>query len=64
MTCDVHNQLRRAREQNGWSQRQLARAAGMHHPTINSIETGKRVPTLHTMRRLARALHVEIADLL
>lgn len=60
----AHNHLRRVREKRGLSQRELARAAGMYHPAIHSIESGKRTPTLRTMRKLAQALAVKITDLI
>jgi transcriptional regulator with XRE-family HTH domain len=39
-----------ARRQSGWSQRQLARRAGVSRTTIAEIEAGTRDPGLNTLR--------------
>lgn len=45
-----------------WSQRELASRAGVSQNTIINIETGRRVPRLLTMRRIAAALDVDWKD--
>jgi transcriptional regulator with XRE-family HTH domain len=41
----------------GWSQNELARRAGINHPTLNKIEGGHRVnPSIGVVVRIARAL--------
>ena len=42
-----------------WSQRELASRAGVSENTIINIETGRRLPRLLTMRRIADALGVD-----
>lgn len=56
--------LRDFRQKGEFSQRQLAAKAGIYHPTICHIETGKYLPTLTTLHKLAEALNVPTADLL
>lgn len=46
------------------SRRQLADRAGVSQQTIWLIESGRRSPTLTTLDKIARALGVEIVDLL
>ncbi len=45
-----------------WSQRELASRAGVSENTIINIETGRRLPRLLTMRRIADALGVDWND--
>ncbi len=56
--------LVRLREQRGWSQRELAKHSKISHVTIARIETGMYDPRLSTLRHLAKALKVRMADLL
>ncbi len=42
-----------------WSQRELASRAGVSENTVINIETGRRLPRLLTMRRIADALGVD-----
>lgn len=56
-------ELKRIRNERGWSQRRLAKESGVNTATINQVEQGKRSPTIETLDKLTRALDVEIADL-
>jgi transcriptional regulator with XRE-family HTH domain len=60
----LHQTIRRLREQAGLTQEVLARRAGIHRVTLGEIEAGREEPRLDTLRRLARALNVSVADLL
>ncbi len=51
--------LRELRLGRLWSQRELARRAGVAERTIINAETGQRLPRLLTMRRIAEALGVD-----
>jgi transcriptional regulator with XRE-family HTH domain len=53
-------QLRLARE---WNQTELAFHAGLAPSVISEIENGKRDPSARTLRKLAEALKVDVADL-
>lgn len=54
------NLLRLARAQRGWSQRQLAEAAGVPVSTVARIESGTRQPSLVTISRLLAAADLEL----
>ena len=47
----------------GWSQADLAEAMGVSRQTINSIETGKYVPSLALALKLARFFGVHVEEL-
>ncbi len=51
------------RKQRGLSQRALAKLSKVTNVTIARIESGVYDPRLSTLRRLAKALKVKIADL-
>ena len=54
------NMLRLARAQRGWSQRQLAEAAGVPVSTVARIESGTRQPSLVTISRLLSDADLEL----
>lgn len=54
--------LRTLREQSGWTQPELAEAAGVDVRTIQRIEAGKSA-SLHTIVGVAKALGVALEDL-
>ena len=54
--------IRRIRTMRGMNQVDLARASGVAQNTISEIETGRREARPATLRKLADALGVEIAD--
>jgi transcriptional regulator with XRE-family HTH domain len=49
-------QIRGARGLLGWSQQDLADAAGISRPTIADFESGKRAPYERTLEQLQSAL--------
>jgi transcriptional regulator with XRE-family HTH domain len=51
------------RQKRGLSQRALAKQAKVTNVTIARIESGVYDPRLSTLRRLAKALKVKVADL-
>jgi transcriptional regulator with XRE-family HTH domain len=55
-------ELKRLREEKGWSQTRLAQESGIDRATINQVEGGRRSPTISTLEVLAAALGVEVAD--
>ena len=64
---DLHKfggNLRAIRESQKFSQEQLADLANMHRTYLSGIERGIRNPSLHNILRLARALNVDLSDLL
>ena len=58
------DRIRRARRRLGLSQEELAEASGVSAATIVQVELGNRRPQGRTLRKLAGALGVEVADLL
>jgi transcriptional regulator with XRE-family HTH domain len=57
------NEIRLLRRRTGVSQRRLAQLAGTSQPTIAAYESGKKTPSLRTLRRLARAVGLEARTL-
>ena len=51
------------RKERGLSQRALAKLSKVTNVTIARIESGVYDPRLSTLRRLAKALKVKVADL-
>lgn len=56
--------LRRAREQAGLSQGQVAKLMKLHRPTISEIEAGRRRVQADELRELAKLYHVSVSWLL
>ena len=52
--------VRQIREQRGWSQAELAKAAQMTQSAVARFEAGGTVPTLPVLDRLAQALDAEL----
>ena len=58
----LRKNLPELRIRKGWSQEDLGRKANVRADTVSSIERGKHSPRPSTLRRLAEALDVEVAD--
>lgn len=56
-------EIRRRREQLGWSQADLAKAAGLSPMCIYFVESAKRRPRYDTLKRISRALGCHVAVL-
>jgi transcriptional regulator with XRE-family HTH domain len=56
--------LRRAREQAGLTQEEVAERSGVHSTEISRMERGMRDPRVSTLERLAKALEISPGDLL
>jgi transcriptional regulator with XRE-family HTH domain len=54
--------VRRLRKERGWTQRDLAGKAGTTQYTISEIELGHREPHPTTLRKLAQAFGVSVAE--
>ncbi len=57
-------QLKRLRQEQALSLRDLARRSGVAYDTINRLELGKQDAQPRTIRRLADALNVEPRELM
>ena len=55
--------LRQARQRLGLTQRELGTLAGVAKGTVLDLEVGRRGAYPKTVRRLAKALETEVADL-
>lgn len=62
MEVDVEK-LKRLREEQVLSQRELARMAGVTHATVWRLENGFTEAQAKTIRKLARALGVQAKEL-
>jgi mRNA interferase RelE/StbE len=60
---DGENPLRVWRDLRGWTQQGLAQASGVNRVQIADIESGRKRGSVETIARLARALRVEMEDL-
>jgi ribosome-binding protein aMBF1 (putative translation factor) len=60
LAYELGRTVRALREQRGWSQAQLADAAGMTQSAIARFEAGGTVPSLRVLDRLAHALDAEL----
>jgi len=56
--------MRQIRQVKGLSQEALADLAGLHRTYVGSVERSERNVSIDNMERLARALEVDIVDLL
>jgi len=52
------------RSQRELTQEALAHGAKLHPGYISALERGMKMPTLHTLERLANGLKIEVRDLL
>ncbi len=55
--------IRRLRQEKGWSQEELAHEARIHRTYISDLERGVRNPTITIIERLAQTLGVEAREL-
>ena len=56
--------LRRLRQENAWSQHDLADEPNVRQALVSSIEVAKANPTIESLDRIAAAFGVDVADLL
>lgn len=59
----VHNVIRKTREENGWSQQELAERSGLSRTGIGAIESGRLVPSTAAALALATAFSCRVEDL-
>jgi ribosome-binding protein aMBF1 (putative translation factor) len=60
LAYELGRSVRGLREQRGWSQSQLAAAAGMTQSAVARFEAGGTIPSLLVLDRLAHALDAEL----
>jgi putative transcriptional regulator len=59
----MENRVKTFREENGWSQGELARRLGVSRQTINAVETDKYDPSLPLALRMAKLFAVPVDQL-
>lgn len=60
LAYELGRSVRQLRERRGWSQTELARAAGMTQSAVARFEAGGTVPTLPVLDRLAQSLDADL----
>lgn len=58
----IGERLKVLRQEKGFSQRELARRAGLTHTTISAIEGGRIDPSLGTLKRILGACEVRMGE--
>lgn len=53
--------MKRLRQDKGWSQEELADRAGLHRTYVSGLERGVRNPTVTVLEKLAQGLEAPIA---
>jgi len=61
---EVGFNIRRIREERGFSQEKLAALADLHRAYVGQIERGEKNIGLKNLEKIAKALNVNIKDLL
>jgi transcriptional regulator with XRE-family HTH domain len=61
---EIGHRLRARREEQGWTQAELARRCRLHKAYIGFVERGERNVSLVNLRRIAKVLRIRLADLL
>lgn len=64
LTHAIRQRIRRLRNENGLTQAQLCELAGIASDSVNRIESGRRVPTIDTLEKLARAYDMSLSTLI
>ena len=55
--------LKRMREEKGWSQEALGDYAGLHRTYVSGVERGVRNPTVTVLQKLAEGLQTTLVEL-
>lgn len=62
MISDVGARMLVLRKLNGWSQRQLAKRAGVPHSAISMIEHGQVSPSVNSLKKVLDGVPISLAD--
>jgi len=62
MISDVGARMLVLRKLNGWSQRQLAKRAGVPHSAISMIEHGQVSPSVNSLQKVLDGVPISLAD--
>jgi DNA-binding XRE family transcriptional regulator len=61
---ELGERIRRARDDSGWTQQDLADRTGIRRPNIARLERGSGLPNLTTLIKVAGGLETSLADLI
>jgi ribosome-binding protein aMBF1 (putative translation factor) len=64
LATTVGERIRFERKKRGWPQKELASATGIARPNIARLESGRQIPSLPTLQRVARSFGVPLSELL
>lgn len=56
--------IKSVREDNGLTQKQMAKAIGVADSTISNYETGYRSPDIQTLEKISEHFNIDLAELL
>jgi transcriptional regulator with XRE-family HTH domain len=59
----VGNRIRELRKAKGWTQEQLAEAAGLHYSYIGGVERGDRNISLETLEKIVNGFQVPAEEI-
>lgn len=62
MTSDVGARMLVLRKLNGWSQRQLAKRAGVPHSAISMIEHGQVSPSVNSLKKVLDGVPISLSE--
>ena len=60
----ITSRIKKLRQQNGMTQSDLAKKAGLNTNSYAKIERGERTPSIKTLEKLFKALGVKSSDVL
>ena len=60
----VGARIKEVRKENGLTQEKLAEVAGYDSAYIGHVETGRYSPSVYTVWRMAKAMKIDISELL
>lgn len=58
------DRIRREREARGWRQQDLADITGIARPNIARLESGKRMPKISTLQKIAEAFGLRMEEMM
>lgn len=63
-TSKLAEKIKKAREESGMSQEELAHQAGLYRTYVGHLENAKYTPTAYVIYKISKALKIKADDLL